>query len=89
MPALAAATPPTIPIEVWAFTIVTLTAGIVTAAKGRYGWLLVGLFLVGLPWLVSAFLLARAGSPWASALYDEEKLARAERRRGRLRRARA
>jgi len=74
---------PTIPLEVWAFTIVTLTAGIATALKGRYGWLALGLFLLGLPWLVSSFLLARPRSAWASALYGPEKLARAERRASR------
>ena len=74
---------PTIPLEVWAFTILTLTAGIATALKGRYGWLALGLFLLGLPWLVSSFLLARPRSAWASALYGPEKLARAERRASR------
>jgi hypothetical protein len=74
---------PTIPVEIWAFTILTLTAGIVTAVKGRYGWLGVGLFLLGLPWLVSSFLLAKPGSAWASALYGPEKLSKAERRASR------
>jgi hypothetical protein len=69
-----------IPIEVWAFTLVTLTAGIATGLKGRYGWLAAGLFLLGLPWLVSSFMLAKPGSAWASALYGPEKLSRAERR---------
>ena len=54
---------PTIPVEMWAFTILTLTAGIGTALKGRYGWLAVGLFLLGLPWLVSTFLLASRAPP--------------------------
>jgi hypothetical protein len=83
---LAAAGPgasPTAPLEIWAFTIVTLTAGVATALKGRYAWLAVGLFLLGLPWLVSSVLLARPGSAWATALYDSEKLARAERRASR------
>ena len=88
MIALAAASP-TIPLEVWAFTILTLTAGNATALKGRYGWLALGLFLLGLPWLVSSFLLAKPGSAWATALYGPEKLSRAEqrasRRLGRLR----
>jgi hypothetical protein len=84
--ALAAAdvgAPPTIPIEIWAFTLLTLTAGIATAAKGRYAWLAVGLFLLGLPWLVSSFLLAKPRSAWATALYGPEKLSRAERRASR------
>ena len=81
---------PTVPLEIWAFTLVTLTAGIVTAAKGRYVWLALGLFLLGLPWLVSSLLLAKPGSVWASALYGPEKLSRAERRASRrLRRGRA
>jgi len=82
VPALAAASP-TIPLEVWAFTIVTLTAGIVTALKGRYAWLAVGLFLLGLPWVVSSFLLAKPRSAWATALYGPEKLSKAERRASR------
>jgi hypothetical protein len=84
-----AAASPTIPLEVWAFTILTLTAGIATALKGRYAWLALGLFLLGLPWVVSSFLLAKPGSAWATALYGPEKLSRAEqrasRRLGRLR----
>lgn len=80
-----------VPIDVYVFTLVTLTAGVVTGTKGRWGWLAIGLFLFGLPWLISAFLLARPGSLWANSLYDEEKLSRAERRAStrRLRRARA
>jgi hypothetical protein len=76
---------PTVPLEIWAFTILTLAAGIATALKGRYVWLAVGLFLLGLPWLVSSFLLAKPGSGWATALYGPEKLSRASRRLGRVR----
>ena len=86
MIALAAAEPgaaSTIPLEIWAFTILTLTAGIATALKGRYGWLAVGLFLLGLPWLVSTFLLAKPRSAWATSLYGPEKLSKAERRASR------
>jgi hypothetical protein len=71
---------PEIPVVVWIFTLLTLMAGIATAFKGRYGWLALGLFLLGVPWLVSSFLLAKPGSAWATALYGPEKLARAERR---------
>jgi len=71
---------PGLAVEVYLYTLVTLTAGIVTAARGRYVWLAVGLVLLGLPWLISAFLLARPGSMWANALYGPEKLSRAERR---------
>jgi hypothetical protein len=84
--ALAAADPgasPEIPLEVWAFTILTLTAGIATALKGRYGWLALGLFLLGLPWVVSSFLLAKPGPAWATALCGPEKLSRAQHRASR------
>lgn len=74
---------PALPLEIWAFTIVTLIAGLATAVKGRYGWLAVGLILLGLPWFVSSFLLARPGSMWATAFYGPEKLSRAERRAAR------
>ena len=70
-------------LEVYLYTLASLTAGIVTAAKGRYVWLAVGLILLGLPWFVSAVLLARPGSMWANALYGPEKLSRAERRASR------
>jgi hypothetical protein len=79
----AAGNPPTVPLAIWAFTLITLTAGIVTAAKGRYAWLGVGLFLLGLPWLIASFLLAKPRSAWATALYGPEKLSRAERRASR------
>ncbi len=79
-----------IPVGVWLFTLLTLTAGIATALKGRYGWLALGLFLLGVPWLISSLLLAKPGSAWATALYGPEKLSRAERRATRrLRRVRA
>jgi hypothetical protein len=74
-----------LPVEFYLLTLLTLTAGIVTAVKGRYIWLAIGLPLLGLPWLVSAILLAKPGSLWANALYGPEKLSRAE-RRGVLRR---
>ncbi len=86
MTALAAAevgAAPTVPLEIWGFTILTLTAGIATALKGRYGWLAVGLFLLGLPWLVSTFMLAKPRSAWATTLYGPEKLSKAERRASR------
>lgn len=41
-----------------------LIAGAVTAAKGRPGWVLVGLLTGGLPWVVTAFLAAAPGSLW-------------------------
>ncbi|MEA2220650.1 MAG: hypothetical protein QOJ35_3276 [Solirubrobacteraceae bacterium] len=41
-----------------------LVAGAVTAAKGRWGWVLVGLLTGGLPWIVTAFLHASPDSLW-------------------------
>lgn len=43
-----------------------LSAGIVTALKGRWGWLAVGLLLGGTLWLFTAFLPAAPGSAWAN-----------------------
>lgn len=52
-------------------------AGCITAAKGRWGWLLVGLVTGGLAWLFSAFLIAAPDSLWARHVYGPEKQARA------------
>lgn len=41
-----------------------VVAGIVTAAKGRAGWVAIGLLTGGLAWLVTAFLPALPGSLW-------------------------
>lgn len=51
-------------------------AGCVTAAKGRWGWLLVGLVTGGLAWLLSAFLIAAPDSFWARHFYGSDKQAR-------------
>ena len=49
--------------------------GLITALKGRLGWLAVGLFLTGgLVWLITAFLVAVPRSPWARLFYGDEKL---------------
>ena len=74
---------PDIPVGAYLFTLVTLSAGIASALKGRYGWLAFGVFGLGVPWLVSSVMLAKPGSAWATALYGPEKLARAERRASR------
>lgn len=41
-----------------------LIAGGVTAAKGHWGWVLVGLLTGGLPWFVTALLPAAPDSMW-------------------------
>ena len=38
--------------------------GGVTAAKGRWGWLLTGLFTGGLAWIIGAFLPPNPRSLW-------------------------
>jgi hypothetical protein len=44
-----------------------LVAGAITAAKGRWGWVLAGLMTGGLLWCVTAFLPAAPGSLWAAS----------------------
>ncbi|HEV2814789.1 MAG TPA: hypothetical protein VGW10_16155 [Solirubrobacteraceae bacterium] len=51
---------------VWTLlALCVVSAGVVTAMKGRWGWFWASLLFGGLPWLVSAFLPAHAGSLWA------------------------
>jgi hypothetical protein len=55
----------------WLLALVVIAiAGGVTMAKGRWGWLVLGLVTCGLLWLISAFLPPRTGSLW------DRKLAR-------------
>jgi hypothetical protein len=42
-----------------------LIAGVVTATKGRWGWVLIGLLTGGLLWLITAFIAPSPGSLWA------------------------
>jgi hypothetical protein len=50
---------------VWACLLACLVlAGVVTGAKGRPGWVLIGVLTGGMPWLITAFLPARPGSWW-------------------------
>jgi hypothetical protein len=46
------------------WTVAVLVALVVTALKGRWGWLIVGVLLGGVPLMISAFLTARPGSLW-------------------------
>jgi hypothetical protein len=68
----------------WVLYVVVSIAGLIApfvcAMKGRWGWLLFGLFPVPvLPWFVGAGLLARPSSFWARRWYDDAKMARAKR----------
>jgi hypothetical protein len=54
---------------IWTLVVgLLLVAGVITGAKGRWGWVLVGLLTGGLPWFVTAFLPARPGSWWARSI---------------------
>ena len=44
---------------------VALCAGVVTAMKGLWVWVIAGVLTTGLAFFVSAFLPAKPGSPWA------------------------
>ena len=71
---------PGIGFFVWlAVVLSVLVGGVVTATKGRLGFLFVGLLLGGLTWPLSALLIATPDSLWARALYDGEKMSRARR----------
>lgn len=53
-------------LVVWTLLALSvLAAAVVTALKGRWGWLAVGWLTVGVVWLYSAFLPALPGSVWA------------------------
>ena len=57
--------------------LLVLPAGAVTAAKGRLGWLAVGLLTSGLLSLLTAWLIATPDSPWARRIYGAPKMRRA------------
>lgn len=59
--------------------LVHLTICVVTALKGKYGTLVIGLFLAPVVW-IGAVRLARPGSPWERWFYDEHRRALAARR---------
>ena len=49
-----------------------LGCGVITALKGKWGIVVVGLFL-GPAWILGAVRLARPGSLWARRFYDEDQ----------------
>jgi hypothetical protein len=60
--------------------LVLVLCAAVTAAKGRWGWFVIGVFTGGLGWLGAAVLLiARPDSLWARRFYGPRELASAER----------
>jgi hypothetical protein len=62
------------------YVLVVLAGFVVTALKGRWGFLLLGFLLGGLSWPVTALvLIATPRSAWARLYYGPEKMARAER----------
>lgn len=57
---------PSFGLVVWtALVVLLLVCGAITAAKGRWGWVGVGLLTGGLPWVVTAFLKPSRDSLWA------------------------
>lgn len=57
---------PSLGLVVWtALVVLLLVCGAITAAKGRWGWVGVGLLTGGLPWVVTAFLKPSRDSLWA------------------------
>jgi hypothetical protein len=57
---------PSIWLILWTvYVFAVVIVAILTGLKGRYGWLLIGLFLGGLPLFYSAFLTPEPGSLWA------------------------
>jgi len=64
---------------VMAWSLVCVVGGVVTAAKGRWGFLVVGVVLGGLTWPLSALLIAAPDSLWARTFYGGRKMSRARR----------
>jgi len=46
------------------FACIGLPCGAITAAKGRWGWFVLGVLTSGLLWIVGAMQPPRPGSPW-------------------------
>jgi signal peptidase I len=68
-----------------AYLAVLVAAAVVTALKGKWGMLALGI-LFGLAWIVAALRLARPDSVWARRFYTREKQERAARVEPRRRR---
>jgi signal peptidase I len=62
-----------------AYVVVLLALAVATGLKGKWGTLLLGVFLFP-AWLVGAIRLAKPNSLWARRLYDEPKRERAKAR---------
>jgi signal peptidase I len=62
-----------------AYVVILLAAGVVTALKGKWATLVVGLF-TGIPWLFGAVRLAKPRSWWARRYYGERAMSRARAR---------
>lgn len=70
---------------VWLYALLVVSwfaAGVVTALKGKWGMLALGLF-INILWVVGAVRIAKPDSWWARRFYDDGKLAVAQARVGR------
>jgi hypothetical protein len=53
-------------ILIWTvMAMILVTCGAVTAAKGRWGWLIAGLVTAGILWVAGALQPARPTSAWS------------------------
>jgi hypothetical protein len=69
---------PDLMLLLWTFLVLVLPVGaLVTIAKGRLGWFLLGLVTSGIIWPLTALLIAAPDSAWARRFYGPEKMRRA------------
>jgi hypothetical protein len=66
-------------VGLWLFVVVP---GVITALKGQWLLLTVGVLVGGIVWLIVALRLARPNSFWARRFYGEEKRRRSQARYG-------
>jgi hypothetical protein len=65
----------------WLMLAVWLVGAVVTALKGRWGWMFAGLIFGGLIYPFTAvFCVATPDSVWARALYGPDQMAEARQR---------
>lgn len=56
--------------------LMMINAGIVTILKGRWGWVVVGIFTSGLAFFYSAFLAPKPDSLWARRIARRRRRAK-------------
>jgi hypothetical protein len=71
---------PEIGAVAWIYVVLVTVSALIAAAKGRFGWLALGIVTGGLGFVVGALGIATPDSLWARALYGPERMARARSR---------